>query len=276
LCDDSAILLGPLMVESRYAEVTLEAAVTDPNSTDNESDVSSVDALLVNPMPHQPDKFTLFDDGLKVIWRMDQRDYLGNEDCTFDTINNVCTCNKALYDIMSSDPTANDSVFTRRFAFALLNDKIHHTQEGLYIDCIAKDAQQMALVVRSLFYDTLDLRLRATDQSGNATVSPDHSISPSGIDNTLTCSGDPCACCLLLNRVNPGDDQANGGCRDLDGLMFDPTTTVCANGDPALYGKPCSEDADCDGTTGYGQCRVSSFGRVCPNGYCKSTRCLRP
>jgi hypothetical protein len=97
--------------------------------------------------------------------------------------------------------------------------------------------------------------------------------------STLTCSGDPCACCLLLNRVNPADSQQDGGCRDLDGLMFDPSAKVCLNfpgADPLLVGTPCGIDADCYGSTGIGLCRVSPFGRVCPDGYCKSTRCLRP
>ena len=275
LCDDSPILLGPMIVESRYAEVSLEALVTDPNSTETENDVSSVDALFVNPETHQADTIGLFDDGSQVAFLFIQKD-TRLQNCFVDTVNNVCTCTRAFYDITSNDSTASDDIFTRRFAFALLTDSIPRHQEGLYVDCIAKQAQQESLVAHALIGETFDFRVGAADKSGNVTVSPVQSIPSLGTGSSITCSGDPCGCCLLLNAVNPGDDQANGGCRDLDGLMFDPAAKVCWGVDPALVGTPCVVDADCDGSTGGGVCRLGPFSRVCPNGFCKSTACLRP
>ena len=277
MCDDSPILLGPLMVESKYAEVTLEALVTDPNSTEIERDINSVEALFLNPDRNLlEDSFTLFDDGPQVIDRMDQRDSRGNQDCAYDPVGGVCTCSRALYDITSSDPTPDDDAYTRRFALGLFLNGLPSNEQGLYVDCIAKDAQRSSIVARGLIDGKLDIRVKATDQRENATVTPDESVLSSAIDSSLTCSGDPCACCLLVNTVNPADDQVDGGCRDLDGLMFDPTAMICRGGDFALFGTPCVTDSDCDGATGNGLCLIGSFSRVCPDGFCKSTSCLRP
>ena len=145
------------------------------------------------------------------------------------------------------------------------------------LDCISMENRLETLAAPDLAGRSFDFRVEAVDQSGNLSEWPNP---PSALiePSSLTCTGDPCACCLLLNVVNPGDSQADGGCRDLDGLMFDPTAKLCQGhpgGDPALFGTPCMTNSDCNGSTGNGLCLVGPFGRVCPNGLCKSTRCLR-
>jgi hypothetical protein len=292
MCDDSAILLGSIIVESRYTEVTLEATVTDPDDPPPpsiETDVLLVAASFVTDDGSgtaQEDTIVLFDDGAQILFPFGQKDARGNQDCFFDTVNKVCTCNQAFYDVTSNDLTANDKLFTRKFAFAPTAN-LPDGMEGLYLDCIAKGRGQAASAAADIAGQMRDFRFEAVDNNGNLTEASNRPSAMIG-SSSLTCSGDPCACCLLLNSVNPGDDQVDGGCRDLDGLMFDPNAMVCHGGDDAngiprygpLIGTPCTDDDDCDGPplsgAGEGLCELGGFNRECSDGFCKSTRCLRP
>jgi hypothetical protein len=245
-CDDSPILAGPVMVESTYTEVTFEVTVTDPDDPPPpDTDVLLVAASYITTDAAgnaQEDTLVLFDDGSQVPFPFGQKD-LRLEDCFFDVVGKVCTCSKAFYDVTSNDSTAGDDIFTRKFAFAP-SGSIPAQMDGLFLDCIANANGQASQISADIAGVALEFRIEAVDNSGNLTEWPNRPGATIG-SGALTCSGDPCACCLLLNTVNPADDQVDGGCRDLDGVMFDP-----AGG--------------------------SSFGRVCPSGFCKSTRCLRP
>jgi hypothetical protein len=219
----------------------------------------------------------LVDDGsLNVTW-VRQADHLAQQDCLYDPVQRMCTCQTAYYDIVSHDTIADDGIYTGVHS-VVDGHSLPRWREGLAVDCIAMQERLQTLVANDVAGITYDLRIEAVDQSGNLTEWP-HDLTAQIEPGSLTCSGDPCACCLLLNQVNPGAPQSEGGCRDLDGLLFDRFAKICQShwgGDPALFGTPCVTDSDCDGSTGNGVCRVSPFGRVCPDGFCKSTRCLRP
>jgi hypothetical protein len=206
-----------------------------------------------------------------------QKDPRGLQDCQVDLGQQICTCQLAFYEVNSHDAVAGDDFYTA-FEPMVGGSLIPQGPEGLMLDCIAMQNEIEGIVQRDIAGAQLDFRIEAVDQAGNLTEWPNP---PSALiePSTLTCSGDPCACCLLLNQVNPGDSQENGGCRDLDGLMFDPTAKVCQGRppgqDPALLGTPCVTDSDCDGSTGNGLCLIGPFGRSCPDGLCKSPVCLR-
>lgn len=248
LCDDSAILSGPVMIESRYTEVTVRATVTDPDdppAPSTETDVLLVSASYVTDSGSgtpSEDTIVMFDDGSQILFPFSQKDG-ALEDCSFDPIGKTCTCDKAFHNVTSNDPTAGDNVYTRSYAFAP-GGNIPQGKDGLYLDCIAEDRQQASQIAADLSNTPLDFRIEAVDRSGNLTESP---IRPTANVGTggLTCSGDPCACCLFLTDNAPYRPVAQGGCFGLDGLEFDP------NGGTA-------------------------YSLLCPGGYCKSDRCLKP
>jgi len=281
LREDSAILTGGgVFVESKYTEVVIQATVTDPD--DPAPPATGTDVLLVSASYVTDDgsgtpteeTIVMFDDGSQVPFPFSQKDNR-LEDCSFDTVHKTCSCQKASYSVTSNDPTAADKVFNRSFAFAP-GGNIPDNMDGLYLDCIAKATGQASQINADLGNRTtpLEFRIEAVDKSGNLTEATNRPTATIG-QGGLTCSGDPCACCLLLNQVNPAAPVADGGCFGLPGLMFD-TGTYCLGGDPNLRNMSCTTNADCNGTTGGGLCRKTTWANSCPNGYCQSNRCLRP
>jgi hypothetical protein len=276
LCATGWMLEGPLIVTSRYTEVRLEAAVIDPQSTPIQTDVEFVANTLFDDFFQRSQPFLLYDDGPTAPISLGQGhpNYL---DCTItgDPDQQTCTCEVKPWELFSGDTNASDGVFTRSFGVGP-GDLPRHT-DSLFHDCLAIGNHQIFFYTTDADHSTLQHKMEAWDTAGNVTVLPRADWPETSFgDSAIECSGDPCACCLLLNKVNPADDQANGGCRDLDGLTFDPSIKSCVLGDLALRGLPCAANTDCDGSTGGGLCRASVFALRCPDGFCKSTACLRP
>ncbi|HET6278355.1 MAG TPA: hypothetical protein VFG08_06200 [Candidatus Polarisedimenticolia bacterium] len=277
-CSSFPTLIGPVTVEARYTEVILEARVTDPD--DPAPPATGTDILLVSASyvldsgsgTPSENTIVLFDDGAQIAFPFTQKDVGTLQNCPACTPNAICT--EATYNVTSNDPTAADHDYTRGFAFAPAGSGIPANKDGLYRDCIAKGNHQASQIVADSSAAQIEFRFEAVDKNGNLTESPTRPPATIGTA-ALTCTGDPCACCLLLNDTNPADPIANGGCFGHPGLMFDPGTFCRQTGNqvPAsLLNMPCMTDADCNNVAG--SCRQTALGRNCPNGYCQSSLCL--
>jgi len=285
-CDDFATLLGRVTVEARYTEVLLEVIVTDPD--DPAPPAPGTDILLVSASyvvdggggTPTENTIVLFDDGSQILFPFSQKS--GDlQDCSISS----CSCTDATYDVTSNDATPADHTYTRAFAFAPGGGGIPAGKENLYRDCIAKDRHQASQIAADFSDAQIEFRIEAVDRNGNLTEAPTRPPATIG-SPALTCSGDPCACCVLLNDTNPRDPVADGGCLGLSGLTFD-TGTYCRQvfvnvGTPpvavpqvpaSFLNLSCISDADCNNVSG--SCRQTAVGRECPNGFCLTTNCLR-
>jgi hypothetical protein len=288
LCDDFPMLLGRVTVEARYTEVIIEATVTDPD--DPIPPAPGTDILLVSASyvidsgsgTPTENTIVLFDDGSQILFPFGQKS-TDLQECSLSS----CSCTAKTYDITSNDMFAADHRYTRAFAFAPGGGGIPAGKENLYRDCIAFDRAQASQIAADFSDAQIEFRIEAVDRSGNLTEAPTRPPATVG-SPALTCSGDPCACCVLLNDINPRDPVADGGCRGLPGLMFDDGTycgQVFKNVGtptmpkfepqvpPSFLNLPCISDADCNNVSG--SCRQTGVGRDCPNGFCLTDDCLR-
>lgn len=279
---------GGITLEARYTEVVIEATVTDPNDPappSTETDVLLVSAsYVVNSGSQIPDENTIvmFDDGSQIAFPFDQKSSV-NQACTPSTFplptnTNSCNCTPALspsahFNVTSNDLNSGDNVYSRHFAF-FGGGGISGESQALFRDCVASANHQATQVQADISDSEIEFRVEAVDRSGNLTEFPARFPATIGAAD-LSCTGDLCACCLLLNTTNP-TDPAPAGCFGLPGLMFDPNRKICSAGDASLRDTECFSNVDCDGSMpGTGRCDQTSLGRACPGGFCQSNLCLR-
>ena len=283
-CTSGWQLQGPLILTSRYTEVRVDAGLIDPQSTPVSNDIEVVTNQIYNGPFQRSQRFLMLDDGSMATSSMYQVNsrYLLDCSITGTGAQEICSCNALNYEIESGDTTAADNLFTASFGVGDSNSFSSQGSFPLFIDCIAMANKHLFFTTTDGDNRDLQFELRADDQAGNVTVLP-HSQRPEITfgDVGIECSGDPCACCVLLNVTNPRDPVANGGCLGLPGLTFD-SGTYCRQVfippfmplvPPAFLGMPCTSDADCNNVSG--SCRQSPFGRSCPNGFCMTDSCLR-
>jgi hypothetical protein len=207
---------GPVMVGGTYTELTMEAKVSDPDPAPSgtRSDILLVSASFV-PDPTVTDKqevtLVMFDDGNALKFNATQTSQI-EEACTVSSTGVVdCSFNTRIK-LSSSDPVANDGVYTRRFA--LVNLDTQGDGSALFRDCVATANGEAPF--RSPTGVQLTFRVDAVDREGNLTTSPTRPTTTTSA-STFSCSGDDCLCCYL--RLGVGDvTSVDGQCRGLSGL----------------------------------------------------------
>jgi hypothetical protein len=166
-----------------YDSLRLTAHVVDGDSTPEQSDV--VDVTATTDRPDSP-VFPLLDDG-SLTNLPDPYGFNTVTFCNEDPIAGVCRCGPRDVPAISYDIVMGDGIYTRDPSL---------TPPPLVVerDCIAENAH------RTLFNFQpgipLSVSLRATDRIGNVSETS-ATVTPSAA--TVSCSGDACGCCLLVN-----------------------------------------------------------------------------
>jgi hypothetical protein len=197
-----------LTLDVAYTSTRIEARVLDANSRPDQSDI-----LLVSATYKQGDKCTslaMRDDGAAIATAFPQTASLA-EDCPADS--DCPACAAAVYATLSNDRKAGDHLYTVERAF--LSDTIDldapsgvtlGAQAQLAEDCIAAVNHQSTDIGVAPVGGVIPFKIEAVDRTGNLSTWPE---TPSiTLDQThLACSGDECACCLLLS-ANPATECA--------------------------------------------------------------------
>jgi hypothetical protein len=234
-CRDGPNYIGGLNLVVTYTDARISASVSDPDSTPDETEILLVAAsyLTESGSSTLENSIVMFDDGGQVPFDFGQKSgSLGGlgDTCGFDAGQQLCVCNQAVFEVNSNDEAAADGTYVRRFAFPSVDGIPGSFDAGLLPDCIAKSNQQASQPTATVGA-TREFRIEAVDRGGNLSESgirPSITIGPT----TISCQGDPCACCLL---TNPDPRALQGGCRDLDGLTFTAggggtAAVTCPNG----------------------------------------------
>jgi hypothetical protein len=207
---------GPVLIGGTYTQLTMQAKVSDPNPgpSPGKTDILLVSASFI-PDPTASQKvektLVLFDDGSVLRFNTFQNAPI-DEDCKPNSTGVVsCTFNSRIK-LFSSDPVANDGMYTRRFA--LLNLSTQGDGQKYFTDCVATANGQAPFPSRSGVQ--LLFRVDVVDREGNLTTFPTR-LPVTTQASTFSCSGDDCLCCYL--RLGVGDvTSIDGQCRGLQGL----------------------------------------------------------
>jgi hypothetical protein len=193
-----------------YTSARIEAKVLDSDSRPDQSDILLVSAEYQRGTETGCEALVLRDDGGSVAGSFPQTASTAeacdeNPDCP------VCT--GAVYSVRSNDKKAGDHTYTVEHAF--LSDTIEldqpsgvtlGAQSNLAADCVAAaNAQPPSMGMRAVG-DPIQFKIQTVDRTGNLVTWPDE---PSiELQQThLSCSGDECACCLMLS-ANPSAECA--------------------------------------------------------------------
>jgi hypothetical protein len=199
-----------LALDVVYTSARIEAKVLDSDSRPDQSDILLVDAEYQRSTGTGCDVLVLRDDGGSVAASFPQTASTA-EACDDDPDCPVCT--GAVYSVRSNDKNAGDNTYTVEHAF--LSDTIEldqpsgvtlGAQSGLAADCVAAaNAQPPSMGMRAVG-DPIQFKIETVDRAGNLVTWPDE---PSiDLQQThLSCSGDACACCLMLS-ANPAAECA--------------------------------------------------------------------
>jgi len=215
-----------------HSGVRLEAHVLDPDSTPTLNDIASVNSQWPRVVPGgliwQLDD--LLDDGAANVSQQAQWGEL-REACFPGP---VCpSCSYATYPITSNDLVAGDDLFTTTFAFVTDTIRLDAplgvspgATTRLAWDCIQQQMHSFPWSLGQTAGTNVEVQVEAVDRSGFAAAWP----SPLSIPLRQThfaCSGDECACCLMLSTSAvqcvdrpglvgvPGSGFENGFCVDM-------------------------------------------------------------
>lgn len=252
-CDfgfDPALLPNPfptITVTSTYNEVMFNVKATDPESTPSQTDILLVTASYITNSGGQPQEVSLvvLDDGSANQFDFQQKADFYGEDCVADPMT-CADCNVKTYELTSNDVTAGDGMYTRGFAFKSTSGggvPGGARAEHLLEDCLVEKKKQAPAETSNLGGAPVAFKIEAIDRSGNIAtwpVKPEVSISPS----SLTCTGDDCACCILLSSnvlspASPTHPNPVTGCLGLSGLEGQPGSDYSCGLCKALLFGPC-------------------------------------
>jgi hypothetical protein len=193
---------SPILVGGSFTHVSLQARVTDPDSTPGQTDVLLVSASFVNPNSQIESTLVLFDDGSVSSFPFQQRSSFP-EDCTGDEFGS-CVCGPKRWSLVSKDAVPLDELYTREVALVDRNTP----SAGLLQDCIMAQFREPPIVLDA--GATLDFRIEAVDRQGNLATWPSRPAVTVG-GGAFSCSGDECGCCLLTSSTPALDCQGKPG-----------------------------------------------------------------
>jgi hypothetical protein len=199
-----------LALEVTYTSARIEAKVLDSDSRADQSDILLVSAEYPRGTGTGCEALVLRDDGGSVTGSFPQTASTA-EACDGDSDCPVCSA--AVYSVRSNDKNAGDNTYTVEHAF--LSDTIEldqpsgvtlGAQSGLAADCVAAASAQPPSTGMRAVGDPIAFKIETVDRTGNLVTWPEE---PSvDLQQThLSCSGDACACCLMLS-ANPAAECA--------------------------------------------------------------------
>jgi hypothetical protein len=206
-----------------FTATRLQARVTDPDSIPGQNDLTSVTAQYVRSngggAPVVEFQELADDGGAGVTLVRQYGDYLAA--CDADP---VCpSCQRANYPTTSHDAASLDDTYSFGLAF-ITNTQILDAPFGIHpggsaitqvLDCIAASKGVYPWILDRPVGDQIDFGLTVRDHAGHATVA--ESLPSVTFQRThFACSGDECACCLMLS-ADPASE-----CADRQGLAGVP------------------------------------------------------
>jgi hypothetical protein len=210
--------VGGVFIEGKYSEITLRAAVTDPNSP---PPPAPSNVLLVSASYPEPPSFTtetslvMFDDGSVNKFKFPQRQIRVGMDCHVDAFGN-CFCLGAKWDLTSTDETAGDGTYTRRVAIVDKGSLSYPGADGFLQDCIMRETTETPILATQ--GDVYTMKIEAVDRQGNLAAWPTKLRAVVGT-SSFACNGDPCGCCIMLSSQPEQDPPI--GCRGVPGALAD-------------------------------------------------------
>jgi hypothetical protein len=208
LTDIHALSPG-IFLEGSFTAVRMSAVITDPDSSPAQSDILLATASYMKTDPYGPPtevSLLLLDDGSSNTFPFKQQASL-LEDCS-EAFPDACVCSGATYRLSSGDESSADDRYTRALAF--VNPATH----VLLQDCLMRERHESALLMAP--GDSIGFKFEAVDREGNLTSWPTQPVVSAGTD-TLTCTGDPCGCCLMLSSDPTAPPPI--GCSGLEGML---------------------------------------------------------
>jgi hypothetical protein len=178
---------------------------TDANSTPDQSNILLVSASYMLPDSKSEISLVLFDDGAENKFMFPQRLTGVGESCSFEVTwvdkdgdgtpdYPTCLCTLTSYPLDSGDPAAKDGEFTRTLAF-------HNPKANPYLlDCIMRDKHDTLIFADT--GTTFDLKIEAVDRQGNLSSWP-QKLQLTTSEDSFSCSGDSCGCCILQRSLVP-------------------------------------------------------------------------
>jgi hypothetical protein len=209
---------SPVILNVTYDSLLLRAHVVDADSTPEQNDVVEVSATLGDPEQPPAISIPLLDDGalMNVSHPFDAL-----LTCYDDPIDGVCTCRQVNPPTYSGDPVGGDEVYTRQPALSY--PALPYPADSIAQGCIIQDSPRRPLVNFFPVGESLPITLRASDRIGNVSETSG-TVTPVGA--SVSCTGDPCGCCLL---VQPVIEQCGG----LDGMTSPEVPGGLCNSFPA-------------------------------------------
>lgn len=195
-----------IFIGGTFTHVDIQARVTDPDSTPEQSNVFLVTATFIHPETHNEVSLVLFDDGSTSRFPVLQRSYLP-EDCTVDEYG--CDCRTKSYAVVSNDAVTRDDLYTR--TIALVDPRTPSL--ALLQDCILEQYRETLLVFA--VGTTLDFKIEAVDRQGNFSSWPLRPTAQVGT-GSFSCTGDACGCCLLTSTDPSAECHGRPGMPSLD------------------------------------------------------------
>ncbi len=205
---DIKALSPGVILEGSYTGLRMSALITDPDSVPGHTDILLATASYLKPNPAPPTEFSLlmYDDGSIASFPWGQQSgWL--QDCS-DATPDACACRGAVFSQNSGDTAAGDDRYTRNMAL------VNPTTNTLLQDCIVEQTHRTLLLLGP--GDSLAFKFEAIDREGNITSWPTQPGVTAGTD-TVSCTGDPCGCCLLLSTDPTAPPPT--GCSGLEGML---------------------------------------------------------
>lgn len=206
---DLKALAPGVILEGTYTGLRMSALITDPDSSPGHTDILLATASYSRPNPSAPPtavSLLMLDDGSSASEAYGQQSgWL--QDCS-DATPDACACRGAVYSSNSGDNAAGDDRYTRNVAL------VNPATNPLVQDCIVEQTRRTLLLLAP--GDAIAFRFEAIDQEGNLTSWPTQPAVSAGTD-TVTCTGDPCGCCLLLSPDPTAPPPT--GCSGLEGML---------------------------------------------------------
>ena len=218
VCDAGGIqgtqATSPVILDVSYDSLSLTAHVVDGDSTPDQNDVVSVTATLSGDLqpPDPRSAIPMLDDGslTSLPGLFNDVSY-----CYADPVAGVCNCGPQNAPAFSGDVVVGDGIYTLETSLTLpFPSSFLDVGKG----CVLQSRARTTLLSFSPG-TPLSVTLRATDRIGNVTGTT-AIVTPTAA--TMSCTGDACGCCLLINPNAaecaglpgmPSPDLPDGLCR---------------------------------------------------------------
>jgi hypothetical protein len=200
----------PIEAHIGYTEFTFNVQVTDPESTESQSDILLVTASFQTPPGQgqaEETSLLLLDDGsdLEFPWQQTQ------EPLDACVIGQSCFCTPGRYPLTSNDANAGDDIFTRKFGFIAQSETIPPNGFKFVESCMARMQHQAPFPSSTYIGSDVPFKIEATDRAGSVIEWPERPVGHVE-PTTWSCTGDQCACCVLTAA-----DLSS--CRGLPGII---------------------------------------------------------